>query len=146
MVSHPNNTKFCIDIILKAELNQLFRVENAEFGVAEEEEESVMVNRMLQQGIWGLDRTYCEDVRLKCVFQLFCLLTLVPFTTSFRKHKFLGLWVMGWPLKELCLWYKLTSVDNMDKKQIINCVITCVHFQKKNGRTVKSWLIVVKKM
>ena len=41
---HPNGPAFCTDIILKTELNQLFRVENAGFGVGEDEEENVKVN------------------------------------------------------------------------------------------------------
>ena len=44
MVPRPNGPKFCTDIILKTELNQLFRVENSEFGVGENEGENVTVN------------------------------------------------------------------------------------------------------
>jgi hypothetical protein len=51
-------------------LNQLFQVENAEFGGGEGKEENVIVNCTLWQGIWRVDRIYCEDAHLKGVFQL----------------------------------------------------------------------------
>jgi ABC-type cobalt transport system substrate-binding protein len=39
-----NSHTFSIDIILNSELNQLFQVENAEFGGGEGKEENVIVN------------------------------------------------------------------------------------------------------